>query len=64
MAIKLNKQSINHKEITYVWPPPKPVRFLHELIPQIPLFGITEFNSYLSLKHFKIVDVVKIVRRR
>ena len=27
MAIKSNKQSINHKENTYVGPPPKPIHF-------------------------------------
>ena len=38
-----------------MWGPTKARLFLHELIPQIPLFGTTEFKFMFILKRFKMM---------
>ena len=42
-----------------MWGPTKARLFLHELIPQIPLFGTTEFKFMFILKRFKMMKKKK-----
>ena len=47
-----------------MWGPTKARLFLHELIPQIPLFGTTEFKFMFILKRFKMMKKNSKVARR
>ena len=55
---------LNDHEISYVGPPPKPTLFLHELIPQIPSLGITEFDSSLFKTFWKLEELWKSLAKR
>ena len=47
MAIKSNKQSINHKENTYVEPPPKPIYFARINITDSIILELWKIHSCL-----------------